>query len=90
MAGEYAESGSLPTIYSEMFEWTEARSVPPLNFSRPKRASSPPGILHIFLSPERPSTLPSPENSLNSRHPHPSLLKDPRAPPLPALRLSPP
>lgn len=47
--------------------------------------SSPSGILHVFLSPGRPSTLLSlpPRTrlhaSLNSRHPHPNLHRNPRA-----------
>lgn len=79
MAGAQAESGSLPSIVFEVFEWTEARVLPPiykLGGSKPA-ASSPSGVLHVFLSPGRPSTLPSPENS---RHPHASLHEDPRAP----------
>lgn len=65
MAGAYAESGSLPSIYFEVFEWTETQALPP-NYKC--SGSKPPGLLPIrytphFPFPRRPSTLPSPENS---------------------------
>lgn len=104
MAGAWAESGSLPSTYFEVFEWTEVRALPPnykLNRSKPPALQPIMYIPRLSFLPEGPLLTLSPRTarlhaSLNSRHPHPSLHKDPRAsltfrpPPLPLLGTQPP
>lgn len=51
MAGAWAESGSLPSIYFEVFEWTEARTLPP---KYKLRVSKPPALQPIRYTPHFP------------------------------------
>lgn len=51
MAGAWAESGSLPSIYFEVFEWTEARTLPP---KYKLRVSKPPALQPIRYTPRFP------------------------------------
>lgn len=81
MAGAQAESGSLPSIYFEVFEWTEARALPPkykLSGSKlpaflpirqiPRFPFSRQALPLLSLPPRTPRL----QASFNSRHPHPS------------------
>lgn len=69
MAGAWAESGSLPCTYFEVFEWTQARALPPkYKLSGPKSpAASQKAYSTVFFSHGWPSTLPSPGNSSSAR-----------------------
>ena len=67
MAGAWAESGSLPSIYFEVFEWTEPRALPPkYKLSGPKSAAAAHNVYSSLFSHVWPSTFPSPGNYLSA------------------------
>ena len=81
MAGAWAESGSLPSIYFEVFEWTEARALPPkYKLSGPKSAAAAHKVYSSLFSHVWPSTFPSPGNSSSACLPQ---LPPPPPPPTP-------
>ena len=103
MAGAWAESGSLPRTYFEVFEWTEARALPPkYKLSGPKspaaaqKVYSTVSILKAGPLLSHPPITPRLHASLNFHHLHPRLHQNPRAsvtfrpPLLPLLGTQPP
>lgn len=77
MAGAWAESGSLPTVYFVQFEWTErhALSRQSIKSTGPKSPASQPIRYTPRFRLSRPalsSPFPRWQASLNSRHPHAS------------------